>query len=95
METQNGREPTPTLDEITLSFQRESEALREIVRSRDLQITALKAHALCLRENFKQILTAILDKFADNDIQFHARKMIEQIDQAGDADAKVGSNANN
>lgn len=92
METENGREQTPSLDEITLSFQRESEALREIVRGRDLQIKALKAHALCMRENFKQILTAILDKFADNDIQFHARKMIEQIDQAESAVEKVGQN---
>ena len=90
METQQERQPTPTLDEITLSFQREAEALREIVRGRDLQIKALKAHALCMRENFKQILTAILDKFADADIQFHAKRMIEQLDQATDAVDKVG-----
>ena len=70
------------LDEITKSFQREAEALREIVRARDLQIKALKAHSLCLRENFKQVLGTILDKFSDSDIQFHAKKMIEQIDMA-------------
>lgn len=91
METEQGREQTPTLDEITLSFQREAEALREIVRGRDMQIKALKAHSLCMRENFKQILTAVIDRVVDADVQFHAKKMIEQLDQAGDAVDKVGS----
>lgn len=91
MDVENGRESASQMnfDEITKSFQREAEALREILRARDLQIKALKAHSLCLRQNFKTILEAILDKFADNDIQYHARRMIDEIDQAGVAVDKI------
>lgn len=77
------------MDDITKSFQREAEALREIVRSRDLQIKALKAHTLCLRSNFKIVLEAILDRIVDNDVQYHARKMIEQIDEAEKSIEKI------
>jgi hypothetical protein len=78
-----------TLDEITLSFQRESEALRELVRNRDMQLKALKAHCLCLRTNFKSILEAVVDRVIDDDVQFHARKMIETLDR--DDVEKVGA----
>lgn len=80
------------LDDIAKSFQRESEALRELVRNRDQQIAALKAHSLCLRTNFKEILSAVVDRVIDSDIQHHAKRMIDQLDQAGDAVDKVGQN---
>lgn len=78
------------MDDISKSFQRESEALRELVRTRDKQIKSLLDHSICLRTNFKSILEAIVDRVIDDDIQFHAKKMLNTIDQAGNAVDKVG-----
>ena len=79
------------MDDIAKSFQRESEALRELVRNRDQQIKALKSHSLCLRANFKIILNSLLDKAIYSDIQYHARKMIDELDQADAVVEKVGN----
>lgn len=67
------------LDDIAKSFQRESEALREIVRSRDMTIAALRAHSLCMKTNFQILIHSIIEKFVDDDIQFHARRMADAL----------------
>lgn len=79
------------MDDVAKSFQREAEALREIVRNRDQQIRALKAHSLCLRSNFKSILEAVVDRVIDQDIQHHAKRMITELETADSVIEKVGS----
>jgi len=79
---------TTSIDEVMRSAQNETEALREIIRQKELVIKALKSHSLCLRQSFKEILSAVLDRIADADVQFHARKMIEELDR-GD-EQKIG-----
>ena len=49
------------VDEILRSSQNETEALREIIRQKEMVIKALKDHSLCLRTSFKEVLLAVLD----------------------------------